>query len=111
MVGAVRLLCLALLTVSQVTVGRLDGEGCVLHVPSFLRRQLTVAICDIQRRTGIGEDGGGVAPVEHYVKEEAEGRRACAYTTGQSTASRPCVAPAPKPRGNAPYLSSGSWMC
>ena len=93
--GAVRLLCLALLTVSQVTGGRLDGEGRVLHTSSFLRRQLAIAICNVQGRTGIGEDGGSVAPVEHYVEEETEGRRACAYTTGQSTASHPCVAPGP----------------
>ena len=53
----------------------LDGEGRVLHLSSFLRRQVAVAIFDIERRSRVGEYSGGVAPVEHEIEEDAERRR------------------------------------
>lgn len=73
MVGTVGLLRLAFLAKADVARRCLDGKGRVLHASSFLRRQLTVAICEVEGRTRIGEDGGRVAPVEHQVEEETEG--------------------------------------
>ena len=45
-----------------------------MHASPFLRGQIAVAIVVVERRPGIGEDGGGVAPVEHAVENEAKGR-------------------------------------
>lgn len=79
-VGTVRFLCLTLLAEPNIAGRRLDCEGGILHAPSLLRRKLTIAICDVERRAGIGEYSGGIAPVEHHVQEEAErgGGFACA---------------------------------
>jgi len=82
-VGAVGLLGLALVAEAQFTGGCLDSEGRVLHLSSFLRRQMTVAILEIERRPGVGEYGGSVAPVEHKIEEDAEGRRELSYATCQ----------------------------
>lgn len=86
--SAIRLLCLALLAVSQVTGGRLDSKRSVLHASSFLCRQLSVAIGYIERRSGVGEYGRGVAPIEHQIEEEAERRRAFACMYGQCDGSK-----------------------
>ena len=75
MVGAVGLLGLALVAEAQFTGGCLDGEGCVLDLAPFLRRQVAVSILDVEGRAGIGEDGGGVAPIEHEIEEKAESGR------------------------------------
>lgn len=74
-VGAVGLLGLALVAESSTAIGGFDGEGGELHTASFGGRQGAVAIVEGKRRPGIGEDGGGVAPVEHEVEEDAEGGR------------------------------------
>jgi len=70
--GAVGFLGLALVAEAQLSRRSLDGKRGVLYLPSFLRRQMTIAILDIQRRSGIGEDGGSIAPVEHEVEEDAQ---------------------------------------
>ena len=72
---AVRLVCLALVAEAHAAVRRLDGEGGVLDADALLLLgQVAVAIFVVERRPGVGEDGGGVAPVEQAVENEAEGR-------------------------------------
>lgn len=72
MVGAVGFFGLALVAEAQLSRRGLDGKRGVLYPPSFLRRQMTIAILDIQRRSGVGEDSGSVAPIEHEVEEDAQ---------------------------------------
>lgn len=62
-VGAIGLACLAFLTKPKVSV-RLDGERGRVRRRDGGQRRVAHAIC---RATGIGEDGCGVAPVEHGV--------------------------------------------
>lgn len=73
-VGAVRLVRLALVAEAHAAVGGLDSEGRVLQTPALLGGQIAVAIGVAEGRAGVGEDGGGVAPVEEAVEDEAEGR-------------------------------------
>lgn len=77
MMSAVRLLCLALFAEPDIACRGFHCERRVLRIPSFLRWQMTVAIVQVQRRAGIGEDGGRVAPIEHEVEEDAEDRGEC----------------------------------
>lgn len=74
-VGAVGLLCLALVAEAQFTRRGLYGEGRVVQLSALLRGQMAVAVLEAQRRAGVGEDGGCVAPVEHEVEEDAESGR------------------------------------
>lgn len=71
-VGAIGFLGLALIAEPHSSVRRLDCERCILHLTSFLRRQVTVSMVEIQRRARIGEYSGCVAPIEHKIEEEAE---------------------------------------
>ena len=71
-VRAIGLLGLALVAEAHTAVRRLDGEGGVLDADAFfLLGQIAVAIFVVERRPGVGEDGGGVAPVEQAVENEA----------------------------------------
>lgn len=74
MVGAIGFFGLALVAKAQFAGRGLDGKGCVVDLAALLRGQVAVAIFDVERGSGVGEDGGGVAPVEHEVEEEAKGR-------------------------------------
>ena len=73
-VAAVGLLGLALIAEAQFAGRGLDGEGRILGLGALLGGQMAVAIVGVEGRAGIGEDGGGVAPVEHEVEEDAERR-------------------------------------
>lgn len=69
---AVRLVCLALVAEAHSAIRCLDGEGGVLDADALLLLgQIAVAIFVVERRPGVGEDGGGVAPVEQAVENEA----------------------------------------
>lgn len=74
--GAIRLTSLAFLTVPCAT-GRFDGEGREIGVRSgFMHRKVRVTGLGRVRRwrsergAGIGEDGGGVGPVEENVERD-----------------------------------------
>lgn len=72
MMGAIRLFGLTLLAVAQVSRRRFDCEGRVLHSPSFLCWKMAISVVEIHGRTGVGKDGGGIAPIEHYVQKYTE---------------------------------------
>ena len=78
--GAVGFLGLALFAEAKVAGRGFDGEGRVGVVALLLGRQVGVAVDGGQRRAWVGEDGGGVAPVEQEVERDAEegGEFACA---------------------------------
>lgn len=75
MVGAVRLVGLALVAKANAAVRGFYCKGRVLDSSSFLCGQVAVAIVEAKGRSGIGKDGGRVAPVEHEVEEDTERRR------------------------------------
>lgn len=73
-VGTIGFLGLALVAESHTSVGSFDCERGVLHLAPFLRRQMTIAIVEVERRARIGKYGGRVTPVEHEIEEDAERR-------------------------------------
>lgn len=93
MVGTIRLLRLALLTKPDVTGRGLHSERCVLHPPAFGRGQMTISIVEIERRAGIGEYGGRIAPVEHEVEEYTEEGGELPYGLALASPSEPSEAP------------------
>lgn len=81
-VGAIGLACLAFLAEPELAI-RLDGKGGGVGSGDGGQGRIAHAV---RGTTGIGEDGRGVAPVEHGVEEETAGggSGSCRHATRQS---------------------------